>query len=917
MKFQKIILCLFVIIASINLAYTQENVSTKIINGLITSTFETKQGDIIINLTADLYAKDVISGTISGNSIGKNENQKRKNKKILNGMVIEFGDEKSTVEDKNWKWKIPDVVKDGIMYLVLKDKKGNELARTTILVDEIPRTPLSPIKLAEATISEVGNLVCKIPEYLRTGSHESILWDFDGDFSTSGIKINDIELNILAESPGRIIFEVPENITGPVEIEVTENDISFTDTTRILDIAITVGKWTLTKGESTFVVVKGKGYKEIKKPISIKLTNLTPDKINMTGGDNQDILIQPDAISEDGTFEKEVRITAIKTGGFSVMVNIEPAESGFIKLISPIGEIYDSTASQPIAFEWTPIGNDIVTLAVTPEVSYNLKIWQLTEEMAEGITLSNAGILDMEPYFVKEGIKGTTFIYPHDFEVMLAARDRYEEEDEYFFCWQVEAQSGEREITESKFGIFQVKKGIDPHKKDTETKKLQSKTEPVKKGDEPNKKKPYEEFKKKLEVKKKQLGKTPIEKQDKLKKEIITLEGKYITSLGKNCRYEILDKIVQEKKKELIKKKRELELAKKNVKDAENELKKVEGELPDAQEKSKKAENLKIEIGKGLKILKEEIERLNKTGRTVSPDILKTFAEHSKAYAEAKKKYDEAKNNVESIKKRKTDTQEKKRENEQKIKQLEKEISALEKRISEIKKQADACRKMRKAREEARKKVEEAKKEKARKKEEARKKAEKKCKDGEEKIIKKEVKEFEFTDKNSKLKFKIIDPNKHVFKAARGLAEFWKTGLKIIDILEKITGVSDPTGGLVKLPGKIGVDILEALDGWDIPLRDFKVKVSIGPTKKIRATCIEKEVCIEGKWVKQKIYEEKQLKSGWVNIEHTIDRLNIFKTANKIDRKKVKKQALNFIKQETQDLVNNKKYYEDFKKTCK
>ena len=38
-----------------------------------------------------------------------------------------------------------------------------------------------------------------------------------------------------------------------------------------------------------------------------------------------------------------------------------------------------------------------------------------------------------------------------------------------------------------------------------------------------------------------------------------------------------------------------------------------------------------------------------------------------------------------------------------------------------------------------------------------------------------------------------------------------------------------------------------------------------------------------------RVYEEKQLKSGWVNIEHTIDRLNIAKAANKLIKENLKR----------------------------
>ena len=42
-----------------------------------------------------------------------------------------------------------------------------------------------------------------------------------------------------------------------------------------------------------------------------------------------------------------------------------------------------------------------------------------------------------------------------------------------------------------------------------------------------------------------------------------------------------------------------------------------------------------------------------------------------------------------------------------------------------------------------------------------------------------------------------------------------------------------------------------------------------------------------------RVYEEKQLNSGWVNREHTIDRLNIVKAANKLIRENLKTKHCN------------------------
>lgn len=271
-------------------------------------------------------------------------------------------------------------------------------------------------------------------------------------------------------------WKVPENVSGPVEVTVTENDISYTDTTNIFDIALTAVKLTLTKGESISICISGDGFNKIEKPVPLNITNLTPQNINMAGGDNQEILIQPDDISEDGTFEKEVKITAIKTGGFSVMVNIEPAESEFIKRIPPVGSIYDSPASQPISFEWESFDSTLHTRIskVIPDLTYTIKFWLLSayiiEKMKEYELIENE--VDLKYFytdpvknyltFTKEGIEGTSFSYIKDTYNPFISGLTY--------VWQVEAYIGDSLIqVNNKVGAFTVAENEDAPKKEPST----------------------------------------------------------------------------------------------------------------------------------------------------------------------------------------------------------------------------------------------------------------------------------------------------------------------------------------------------------------------------------------------------------------------------------------------------------------
>jgi hypothetical protein len=295
-------------------AQQKTNVTTEEKNGLNSVKFKTEKGGIKAYLPSDLFAGDVISGTVVAEPNGKNQKQVEKNSKILNGYVIELGGQETPVKQGKEKWKLPEVVKDGILYLLLKDTKGNEIGKTAIPTNSIARQRGNPDILRKTDFD--------IPSYFEKGKPVKISGYFDGDFSTSGIKLNDVPANILAESPEGIFFETPEDITGPVDVELTEGDFSLEGQTNVLDLNLTADKLTLTKREQTTVHISVTGLEGLDMDVPLEITNLTPQNIRTDGSVSQEIIIKPKDVSEDGTFWFDLAITAINTGGFSIQGNI-------------------------------------------------------------------------------------------------------------------------------------------------------------------------------------------------------------------------------------------------------------------------------------------------------------------------------------------------------------------------------------------------------------------------------------------------------------------------------------------------------------------------------------------------------------------------------------------------------------------
>jgi len=140
-----------------------------------------------------------------------------------------------------------------------------------------------------------------------------------------------------------------------------------------------------------------------------------------------------------------------------------------IELISPsYGEVIntptprfeweqiDTTAMATVTLTWTPTDTLTVTptatLTATPEVSYNLIIWQLTEDLAEGYTLTEENLVDLDPYFVMDGIENTSFVYTDTIDYPLLP--------EFAYCWQVKAWTGDQLLGISEVCMFRFGLGL-------------------------------------------------------------------------------------------------------------------------------------------------------------------------------------------------------------------------------------------------------------------------------------------------------------------------------------------------------------------------------------------------------------------------------------------------------------------------
>ncbi|MER3446144.1 MAG: hypothetical protein C4291_04575 [Candidatus Dadabacteria bacterium] len=184
--------------------------------GLYVIVFDVTQGRVTVNLPDDITVGDTISGTVNTEPMGQSEEERHRNADELNGYLFEIGKERTSVAEEVIKWTIPAALSREPIYLVLRDKNGEEVARAQI--------PFEIAPAAERTATpSAGDY--QFPMIGQVGKPIWVGGPFDGNFNTTAIKIGGQKARLIAESPRKLIVETPKKVAGPTEIELKEGNL--------------------------------------------------------------------------------------------------------------------------------------------------------------------------------------------------------------------------------------------------------------------------------------------------------------------------------------------------------------------------------------------------------------------------------------------------------------------------------------------------------------------------------------------------------------------------------------------------------------------------------------------------------------------------------------------------------------------
>jgi hypothetical protein len=161
------------------------------------------------------------------------------------------------------------------------------------------------------------------PAVHQAGRPMTVEGPFDGNLRTTLARMGGQRLNLLAESPRKLVIETNRNSVGLAAIVVEKREqVVARCLSRSVKVKLSVPKQSLSRGERSSITLTLTGLEGIETSFAVRLTNKTPAVIQLDGGDSQQIIVEPEQ-AKGGTFTAVKALTGIQAGGFEVGAVIE------------------------------------------------------------------------------------------------------------------------------------------------------------------------------------------------------------------------------------------------------------------------------------------------------------------------------------------------------------------------------------------------------------------------------------------------------------------------------------------------------------------------------------------------------------------------------------------------------------------
>lgn len=186
-------------------------------DGVHTLEFNAPGGRIRVFLPDDLSAGDRVSSSFRIYPDGATAEAREKNSALLSGLMVETSYFSAPVGGGSVTFEVPKNAGGSTLVFTLAGNDGKRLGSSRIPIQfskhdaRRPEKP-TPFDYQCPVVGQAGRLI-------------EIKGPFDGDFSTTDFKVGGVKPFVLSESPRKLVFESPSEVSGTVDLILNEQEV--------------------------------------------------------------------------------------------------------------------------------------------------------------------------------------------------------------------------------------------------------------------------------------------------------------------------------------------------------------------------------------------------------------------------------------------------------------------------------------------------------------------------------------------------------------------------------------------------------------------------------------------------------------------------------------------------------------------
>lgn len=264
--------------------------------GLQTVHLETDEVTVLVRFPEDLVSGEPISGKVTVALKGASDRQRGKSVRQLDRMKLEVGGADLPLETISWQATVcEDFRCDSRSELVpmaipvrLHHRKGSVLAEAWVPLAASGEDAVTGYRYRPVGV---------------TGRSLEIRGAFDGDSATTRVLFAHRPADVIAESPRRVLVEIPPETVGAGLLELRERGRSLSGPFRGLQVALQPGKPALHQGERTTLTLRILGLEDLEAEMPLQLVARDPSRVILEAGAVQTLHIHPSELQAGGVYQ--------------------------------------------------------------------------------------------------------------------------------------------------------------------------------------------------------------------------------------------------------------------------------------------------------------------------------------------------------------------------------------------------------------------------------------------------------------------------------------------------------------------------------------------------------------------------------------------------------------------------------------